>query len=1700
MRSIQDSRFHIIVFSKNYASSSWCLDELVKIMACHKTKEQTAYPIFYDVEPTEVRKQSGAVGVAFAKHVRGSCCSVVPLNRIFFYCRILLQRIFFFVEGFPRVIVQENEDDVGRWRNALKEAADLAGMELKNTFNGHEAKFIQQIVQYISPKLHFINPRVDGKLVGMETRVKCILSSLETGSDDIQLIGIKGIGGGGKTTLARAVFDHVSIWFEGKSFVENVREVSKNSFYGLKELQKQVLKEVLNDKSIDVTSVYDGKDMIKKMMCSRKVLIVLDDVDDIEQLEALVGEPNWFKPGSRIIITTRDAQVLIAKGVNIIHDVNLLTNEEAICLFSRYAFKTEIPNQGYKELSKEVVNYAAGLPLTIKVLGSHLCGRSEREWVDAIERLKTIPLEKTFKRLEISYDGLENDQKEIFLDVVCILKGERKDKAIGILESCGFKAKIGLRVLEQKSLITISDDDNEELGMHDSIKEMGMEIVRRLHPEEPSKHSRLWIIKDIEDILVNELGTKATRSIQLSITNLCASTIMKGLTKMRELKFLYVGNTYSECSLDEVGQYLPDALRYLYWCRYPYLSLPKTFQANKLVNLEMFASNISELWEGGERKVLEKLRYLNLTCTKLRTFDFEMTPHLEVLNLEGCREFEELHLPIECLNLKFLNLSGSKVSNLNLGMTPQLKKLDLEGCNEFVELHLPIECPNLKFLNLSGSKVSNLNLRTTPELEEFDLEGCNEFVELHLPIECPDLRFLNLSGSKVSNLNLGMTPHLVELYLEGCHEFVELHLPVECPNLKFLNLSGSKNSTCPLNARTSNSSFLVVLSGSKVSNLNLGMTPHLVELNLEGCNEFVELHLPIECPNLKFLNLSGSKVSNLNLGMTPHVEKLVLSGSKVSNLNLGMTPHLVELYLEGCHEFVELHFPVECPNLKFLNLSGSKVSNLILGMTPHLVKLNLEGCNEFVELHLPIECPNLKFLNLSGSKVSNLNLRTTPELEEFDLEGCNEFVELHLPIECPDLRFLNLSGSKVSNLNLGMTPHLVELYLEGCHEFVELHLPVECPNLKFLNLSGSKVSNLILGMTPHLVKLNLEGCNEFVELHLPVECPNLKFLILSGSKVSNLNLGMTPHLVDLDLEGCNEFVELHLPIECLNLKFLNLSGSKVSNLNFGMTPHVEELNLEGCNEFVELHLPIECPNLNFLNLSGSKVSNLNLGMTPHLVELNLEGCNEFVELHLPIECPNLKFLNLSGSKVSNLNLGMTPHVEKLVLSGSKVSNLNLGMTPHLVELYLEGCHEFVELHFPVECPNLKFLNLSGSKVSNLILGMTPHLVKLNLEGCNEFVELHLPVECPNLKFLILSGSKVSNLNLGMTPHLVDLDLEGCNEFVELHLPIECPNLKFLNLSGSKVSNLNLGMTPHVEELNLEGCNEFVELHLPIECPNLNFLNLSGSKVSNFNLGMTPHLVELNLEGCNEFVELHLPIECPNLKFLNLSGSKVSNLNLGMNPYLEGLNFLGCFRVQEVQAPVGCLKNLCYLKFHSSIFEYFLVEKRHERIGHNFVATQELTAESLDTCPLHPNNNLPKFRIKCKKYDEPQGWWGNLKKLISFGHCACTNLEPFLASICGLQNLEKLTLEGNIPNVPKDLYQLKIEKLPEELGRLKCLKELDIEGAGISRLPQSVFQLKHLCIFGSSIVTGIKLSIFCSNNRFKFGPFFCLYVVHYMERM
>nr|GEV46182.1 hypothetical protein [Tanacetum cinerariifolium] len=1134
LKSIQDSRFYIIVFSKNYASSSWCLDELVKIMECQKMTEHTAFPVFYDVEPTQVRNQYGPVGEAFSKH--------------------------------------ENHEAAGKWRDAMKELADLAGWELKATANGDESKSIQIIVDDIFNKKYSTNSSADGKLVGMETRIRDVLSSLEIGTQDVRMIGIKGMGGGGKTTLARAVYDQISNHFEGKSFVDNVREVSNPSLSGLKKLQKRILKDVLNKKDITFGGVHDGKNMLKDMMSRRKILVVLDDVDCIEQLEALVGEPNWFKSGSRHIITTRDEHVLLAHRVNFVHDINLLSSTEAICLFSRYAFQTEIPTREYEELSGKVVQYAHGLPLTIKVLGSFLCDQKVSEWIDVIKRLKTIPLKATMEKLELTYNGLEEDYKEIFLDVACILKGWDKEDAIMALESRGFRAKIGLRVLEQRSLITY--DRNGRLGMHDHLEEMGRNIVRRSHPDEPQRHSRLWIKEEIEYILLtNHLGTPATKCLWFYLPGFGAEIAIKG---------------------------------------------------ENLVGLELGKSNIVNFGK------MEKKRFLKIKHSKLRTFDLRLAPNLESLIIGYCYDFEDLHIPADHHSkLEHLELADSKLKTIHLGSTPNLEELTLKGCNDLVELVMPAESLKLKKLNLSHSKLMTIHLGSTPNLEELTLygcndltihlgstpnleeltlESCNDLVELHMPAEIPKLEYLDLNHSKLKSLHLGNTPNLEKLKVKGCNDLVELHMPAEILKLEYLNLSHLK-----------------------LKSLRLGNTPNVKKLKVKGCNDLVELEMPVESLKLAFIYLMGSKLTNLHLGSTPNLEVLTLYGSndlvelempveslknkklnpshsKLKTIHLKSTPNLEELTLNGCNDLVELEMPVESLKLKKLNLSHSKLKTIHLGSISNLEELTLYGCNDLVELEMPVESPKLKKLNLGHSKLKTIHLGSTPNLEELTLHGCNDLVELEMPVESLRLTFIDFSDSKLKAIHIGSTPNLEELTLYGCHDLVELEMPaeqlkmpVESLNLKKLNLCHSKLKTIHLGSTLNLDELTLDGCNDLVELEMPAESQKLK----------KLNL------------------KLEIPSKSLKLAFIDLRGSKLTNLHIASTPNLEELRLDGCNDLVELQMPAESLKLARLNLSHSKLKTIHLGRTPNLEELTLDDCNYLVELQMPAESLKLAFIDLS---------------------------------------------------------------------------------------------------------------------------------------------------------------------------------------------------------------------------------------------------------------------------------------------------------------------------------------------------------------------------------------------------------------------------------------------------------------------------------------
>ena len=325
-------------------------------------------------------------------------------------------------------------------------------------------------------------------LVGIDKRIKCIESLLliHSSLEKSRIIGIWGMGGLGKTTLAHIVFRRFYPYFEGTCFLENVREEWKK--HGSVYLKSKFFSQLGEEKDLHMTNIM----VLKNKLSSKRLFIVLDDVDDIEYFEYLIGDCDWLNPGSRIIITTRNKQVLRNIGVHGIYNLEQLNDDEALQLFSLNAFKeTSLPKSS-KELSRKVLDYAKGVPLALKVLGSHLYSRSEEEWESALE---DIDLDRKIQNvLEISFNGLTKKEKAIFLDIACFFKGMRRDYVEDILDECGYFA-YAITTLIDKSLVNIVDENT--LWMHDLIQEMGWEIARGQSIRESLKPSRLWITDDI---------------------------------------------------------------------------------------------------------------------------------------------------------------------------------------------------------------------------------------------------------------------------------------------------------------------------------------------------------------------------------------------------------------------------------------------------------------------------------------------------------------------------------------------------------------------------------------------------------------------------------------------------------------------------------------------------------------------------------------------------------------------------------------------------------------------------------------------------------------------------------------------------------------------------------------------------------------------------------------------------------------------------------------------------------------------------------------------------------------------------------------------------------------------------------------------------------------------------------------------------
>ncbi|KAJ9158908.1 hypothetical protein P3X46_024451 [Hevea brasiliensis] len=891
LETIEDSYVSVVVFSENYADSPWCLDELVKIFQCMKTSGQIVLPVFYRVDPTDVQELRGNFGEAFSKHKKE--------------VKIL--------EG---------------WRHALIEISNLAGWDSQSRNIKSESELVEEIVNIVLEKLNHIfkGNYVNDDLVGIEYRVKKMEELLFSESiNDKRVVGIWGMGGIGKTTLADKVFHRIKAKFESHCFVANVREeITKQTSNALRD---KIFRQLLGEKDGYIDTPCPG-DFTMTRLQSKKVLLIFDDVDDSYVLKGLGGNLDWYNKGSRIIITSRDRQTLINVCLEEhIYEVKELINHEALHLFSLYAFKQDHPKEGYEKLSEIAIRYAKGNPLALRVLGSNMYSKGIEDWESELKKVKEIPDLNIQKVLRISYDNLDRYQKSIFLDIACFFKGEPRGRVEGILDACGLSARSTIGRLIDKSLITISSYNH--VGMHDLLQQMGKEIAYE-ESKQPGASIRLLNYKDISRVLTRETGTENVEGISLNMYEVkdnlvLSSTAFQKMYNLRILKFFNDSNSSrGQLQLPSGLEFLPEGLRYLHWDRYPLNYLPLKCCTKYLVELRMPLSKLTDLWNGDE--ALGNLKLLDLTSSmKLtRVPDLSRFPNLEVLLLGGCRSLIEI---------------PSSIGELKC-----LKRIDLTRC---FKLHsIPQSICNLKSLTFLWMS-HFLNVTELPENI-----GDLEFLE-YLRIDSIGIKALPSSINQWENL--------VDLTCTGCKGLTLLPL-TGLSRLRNLSLD-----ECSIIEIPQSLGLLVSLESLSLTENNFESIP----ASIKQLSELIQLYL-FGCKRLKCLPELPSCLRKLSLGNCTSLKCLPelpsclidLSLENCTSLESASTSFLVPEHKD--EDLIENFLRIE----KFLDFSNcfsvdkEKVMKDVL--KTHLLK------HKIVRLCIPgDEVPQrMRYKNQSGSSLS----------------------------------------------------------------------------------------------------------------------------------------------------------------------------------------------------------------------------------------------------------------------------------------------------------------------------------------------------------------------------------------------------------------------------------------------------------------------------------------------------------------------------------------------------------------------------------------------------------------------------------------------------------------------------------------------------------------------------------------------------------
>ncbi|CAL1370857.1 unnamed protein product [Linum trigynum] len=1148
--TITHSKLYIPILSKDYASSEWRLRELAKMVECCKVGTgHLILPIFYFVQPAEVQHQKGAYSEAFELHKK-----------------------------------EHDEETVNIWKAALEEVGAINNGWIVTASDGQGA-IVEQVYSTVWSHLRQDYLLMTDELVGIEQHVEAVVELLHVESEGVKTVGIHGMGGIGKTTIAMAVYNKVFTYFDRCSFVEDIREILAQPD-GVVTLQKKIISSILNMKKDDcrIRDASEGIYMIKDRVCQHKVLIVLDNVDNQFDFGKIIGKRGDFSSGSRFIITTRDRKLLNLLQEYELYEPPTMNPENSLQLFCKHALGMDSPPEDYAMLSREIASTAAGLPLALKVVGASLFGEDKAIWEETLIQLRETPPAEVQERLKISFKALAYEEQQIFLDIACFFAGEDKNTASYMWSDCKLYPVIGINVLVLRSFIKIGVDG--EIRMHDQLRDLGRAIVRDENVE-PWKRSRLWSNEESLDVLKLKKGTELVKGFRVNL------------------------------KLEPADQHQ--------------LTRLTNFRPAKLVILDLSGSGIKADWEGwGNIKVAENLKVLNISnCSKLtKAPDLSAHRNLEVLNLDGCVKIVQ-ELGVSGLkNLKVLKLNNCGITKLadKIGMLQKLEQIEASWCPNLKEVPDDIgQLASLKTLIMESPQIFHLpaSISKLSSLETLDLQGCLEIQE---PPELPaSLKKLTITSPVPNLLDL---KELKELRIDESGEIKEIPRNIWIlSKLEIIHLYATPN-------------IKILPSG-------VGALTQLVELRLNSCEgiQCIE-ELP---PSLKILYIGGSPLLQRlpTLENLQNLIELILSCPKLQEIpGLGELKLLVNLRIHNAFNLHHLNGFENLTSLKALLIEKCRsMENLpSLATLKKLKRLEICECPKFTEFQGLEEVESLQSL-IIGDCISFEwlpNLETLKNLSRLDIYGCPRLTEIQGLGELQSLKVLFVRNCEsLERLPcLASLKNISRIDICKCYCLTEIQGLGELESLEHLDLSDCTSLERLpdLSTMTLLKKLILDNCEslsnvegletlESLETLNLGDCQSMKRLpcLSQLRKLEKLVMNDSLHLREIEsLEGLESLQKLDVS-GCMALETLpDLSGLK----------NLKELDLSECVKLTEIRGLEELQSLKVLKMNDCKsIEKLpNVSRLKNLDTLLLSGCKKLSEV-VGLEGLNLSLLDISGCRL-----------------------------------------------------------------------------------------------------------------------------------------------------------------------------------------------------------------------------------------------------------------------------------------------------------------------------------------------------------------------------------------------------------------------------------------------------------------------------------